>query len=152
MERRPPSFTRTDTLLPYTTLCRAEDGCGPAGLVGRTAPPGDHCACHRLWLEYCRPPAVVDPGWPDKSRLASFRHPVGLDGRCGVRPVLCDLRPAPCMAGRPLEPGERDSHRLKRMERLHRGLRRGADRRATVPVSVGCGRSEEHTSELQSLM
>src|SRR3546814_4208243 len=38
MERRPPSSTRTDTLFPYTTLCRSFGASGPYAKVPGTDP------------------------------------------------------------------------------------------------------------------
>src|SRR3546814_17260255 len=35
MNRRPPRSTRTDTLFPYTTLCRSIERGQSAGMVGR---------------------------------------------------------------------------------------------------------------------
>src|SRR3546814_7616680 len=85
MIRRPPRSTRTDTLLPYTTLFRSHHGPGRRALH----------------------PAAGDP--------AHGEGP-GRDLRC------------------------RDGHAVL----LHRHRRR--------PACAGEPRSEEHTSELQSLM
>src|SRR3546814_4947458 len=56
MIRRPPRSTRTDTLFPYTTLFRADDGCYPASATNHrshsepsigpdTWPPGISLPC-----------------------------------------------------------------------------------------------------------
>src|SRR3546814_188098 len=39
MIRRPPRSTRTDTLFPYTTLFRSDDGSGQAGSLAPEAGP-----------------------------------------------------------------------------------------------------------------
>src|SRR3546814_10230090 len=92
MIRRPPRSTRTDTLLPYTTLFRSADKCSAqhAGIlsVHKTAVTDG-----KDWIGLLvQPPPVID--------LAEQRR--GLDGQ--------------------------------------------------DPFRLGDGRSEEHTSELQSLM
>src|SRR3546814_17175045 len=46
MRRRPPRSTRTDTLFPYTTLCRSMMGHGMTGVVGGGAMSGIDMA---LW-------------------------------------------------------------------------------------------------------
>src|SRR3546814_16055813 len=61
MIRRPPRSTRTDTLVPYTTLFRSQRGAVPA-----VATPH-----HR------RPPLVAFPGVAETQRLAG-RAPRGL--------------------------------------------------------------------------
>src|SRR3546814_8928536 len=86
--RRPPRSTRTDTLVPYTTLFRSPDRLHP--------------------------------------------HP-----------------PAPA-AGGPRHRGDASGvHRAGGQERPHRGARTAPARRDRA---AGADRSEEHTSELQSLM
>src|SRR3546814_1083700 len=93
MIRRPPRTTRTDTLCPYTTLFRSQDGHG-----GADRNPGG------------RRPAAAGRFAADPA-LAAQRGPAGRD------------HPAPVVA---------DAFR---------------------PAARGEGRrSEEHTSELQSLM
>src|SRR3546814_10550849 len=95
MIRRPPRFTRTDTLFPYTPLCRSGVRRRGAEAVRRGRPPGH----------------------------------VGYGGR---------------------------GRRRRRIGRGRRGCGvRGGGRRPEVEVRLrfeGGGRSEEHTSELQSLM
>src|SRR3546814_8071047 len=88
MLRRPPRSTRTDTLFPYTTLCRSIDS--PAGTGGPSASPDSQ--------------AIPDSDWTSRSCPGRSRH--------GPRNVL---------GGR---------------GRVH----------------ANAQRSEEHTSELQSLM
>src|SRR3546814_10687282 len=48
MIRRPPRSTLTDTLFPYTTLCRAGEDPSREGLHDTPARVG------RAWKEYCR--------------------------------------------------------------------------------------------------
>src|SRR3546814_6729278 len=99
MIRRPPRSTRTDTLLPYTTLFRS----------GRDA-------------------ALRHPEDPRRHR--------GPDGRASQEPVA-----AHAVRDRPVPARRRQGGDLRRPAR---GIRGRGGRRAD--------RSEEHTSELQSLM
>src|SRR3546814_8196705 len=94
MIRRPPRSTRTDTLFPYTTLCRSRDGRG--------------AGC----------------------RLARVGDDIALLGRRPGRPTAKDGIQA----------------------RLASSI--GAERVVADDIDVGVLliRSEEHTSELQSLM
>src|SRR3546814_15626994 len=92
MIRRPPRSTRTDTLFPYTTLFRSDEGLGRARQLGGLGGPGG-------------------------------------DSRSGlVAHCVSALEPR-------LHVGEAVLQRLVRGERTTEGVR-----------------SEEHTSELQSLM
>src|SRR3546814_7198483 len=84
MIRRPPRATRTDTLFPYTTLCRAPSVADPRAGAGAPPREADRPRCQRAG-------ARTDDG---------VRHP----------------------------------------------------RRRVLHPEGGAGRSEEHTSELQSLM
>src|SRR3546814_2788310 len=97
MIRRPPQSTRTDTLSPYTTLVRSDDGHG----------------------------RLVDAG-PCEQRWRVARD---VDGESAEqRPVN-----RPRKAERPADPAEAQD--------------------LLQPAHFGnAGRSEEHTSELQSLM
>src|SRR3546814_5658558 len=104
MIRRPPRSTRTDTLLPYTTLFRSDAERGAAGRAGRVG-------------EVLGPDRVV-----------------GLEIACHVREVDGHVDQVfPARAAGP-------EHRAYIGE--HRARLRGDV----------VGRSEEHTSELQSLM
>src|SRR3546814_16668249 len=67
MIRRPPRSTRTDTLFPYTTLFRSDDGAWHAGAA---------CAAHRLW----RRDQAVDPTATVLERCTS--------GQVGPQPPL----------------------------------------------------------------
>src|SRR3546814_4222381 len=98
MLRRPPRATRTDTLVPYTTLCRS-DADRRAGLE----PPGDFGLLAQA-LEH------------------------------GVTP-------------------QRDTHGMP--FRVRQPLARGVEHESQIggiARIIGARRSEEHTSELQSLM
>src|SRR3546814_4528150 len=98
MRRRPPRSTRTDTLFPYTTLCRS--------------PSGQH--------------HVVDA-----EHAASLEHTAEFgEQRRFVLDVHADMHHVGAVEGRRLE---------------------GKRKRARLPVGDAI-RSEEHTSELQSLM
>src|SRR3546814_8215691 len=100
MIRRPPRSTRTDTLFPYTTLCRS---------LGRQETP-------------CRTP-TFSPRW---ARLTPPPSPA-------ERPVPAPCSPATASASRD-----------------------GPDTNLAAPPAptnfAAPSRSEEHTSELQSLM
>src|SRR3546814_1358614 len=110
MIRRPPRSTRTDTLFPYTTLCRSwgatRNGSGQKkGPQREAAVPGesDQAAC---WSSS-----------PESATLSSF---AGVSSGAAVG-----------------EPNRMTS---------------GTQARAASRSSASMGRSEEHTSELQSLM
>src|SRR3546814_3706935 len=114
MIRRPPRSTRTDTLFPYTTLFRSDDGAGHgegAELGGREE-AGEH------------------------------HHRAELDRECGVA-----LGKGQCNG----TPDARQAQILDKPDITSRGpLKAPAPASpAARPWSV---RSEEHTSELQSLM
>src|SRR3546814_1847436 len=118
MIRRPPRSTRTDTLCPYTTLCRSDQV--------------------RLLPE-------IVAGQPD----------VGPAHRRDVREqrVGDDVATGPKMLSRPLEVhrvpvGDRRDHQVQARGTVLLVLQ-GPVGKAALPVRV---RSEEHTSELQSLM
>src|SRR3546814_8980035 len=126
MIRRPPRSTRTDTLLPYTTLFRSDAERGAAGRAGRVG-------------EVLGPDRVV-----------------GLEIACHVREVDGHVDQVfPARAAGP-------EHRAYIGE--HRARLRGdvvGDKLAIgivfvaghgVAGRIAWARSEEHTSELQSLM
>src|SRR3546814_8216863 len=96
MIRRPPRSTRTDTLFPYTTLFRAQQGVDGAEAALR------------------RDPALVAAGGVQAHRIA--------------------------LAQRQVRDDQRRVQRVVEVRQRARPLRRGGLR------------SEEHTSELQSLM
>src|SRR3546814_1481853 len=133
--RRPPRSTRTDTLFPYTTLFRSDLGLLPVrrgvrirlahhdhDLAAGIAGPGDVVL---LPVEDVLV-AVLDRLEPDVLGVGGGHVRLG-HGECGPDlPVEQRLEPLRLLLGRP-DP----------LEHLH------------VPR---VGRSEEHTSELQSLM
>src|SRR3546814_7971404 len=100
MIRRPPRFTRSDTLFPYTTLFRS-------------APKGGFCKTKHEFINEIRAPLPVyaDPG----------------AGYVQTAPERYDVR--------------------KQRRAATKQIQRRLDRHAPL-----AGRSEEHTSELQSLM
>src|SRR3546814_10018353 len=131
MIRRPPRSTRTDTLFPYTTLFRS--AIAPGGYLAT--------ALH-----------VVDRALSITVRLADGRHlraeVVGKDGASDLAllKIAADLPPLPLAPepalGAPV---------------CAVGNQFGLDLSVTCGVvsalhRAGTGRSEEHTSELQSLM
>src|SRR3546814_4544322 len=130
MIRRPPRSTRTDTLLPYTTLFRSI----LAGRRGR----GDFHAGQRV-----RGTADLALGRPLRPEPAVDAH----DG--DRRPRLChaDARRPPRLAG--MDALRRRAARRRHAQ--HPGDGTGA-MDGNLPGSPGTERSEEHTSELQSLM
>src|SRR3546814_5769807 len=170
--RRPPRSTRTDTLFPYTTLFRSRYG---GGCRGR----GDFCG--GLARRACRAGDRREGGRTAGGRqLAGQRLFGGLARyRMPTRPpltamtldagLLGDLhrRAAPAFTGgdqadRPA--GNRDDDgpaTLGACEHFQKAPRRGdadADRLFVIVIGqalehrLARGRSEEHTSELQSLM
>src|SRR3546814_8802386 len=65
MIRRPPRSTRTDTLFPYTTLCRSPTG-------SRRRPP---TARRRRTADGSRPEARAESAFPLSLRPSSWRSP-----------------------------------------------------------------------------
>src|SRR3546814_8125690 len=128
MIRRPPRSTRTDTLLPYTTLFRS----GEARVRQRKELAGTQEARRSRQEDRRRRQAQGDL----RRRAA----------RAGLRPDARQ-RAAPCVAlvasgcGRHLDQGRERAARILVARRRARGRDRYRPQR-----------SEEHTSELQSLM
>src|SRR3546814_6597090 len=134
MIRRPPKSTRTDTLFPYTTLFRSGRGRVSAGLsVSQSRHEGPAGATLRRGF-------LRAPGWARNGHECGDRRSGRLeDDEFGFDPSSSPPR----KAGFPLlrewrEENQRNHIRLPKPGGSH--VRR--DR----------GRSEEHTSELQSLM
>src|SRR3546814_5910444 len=96
MIRRPPGSTRTDTLFPDTTLCRAVEADPAYGL---------RAACAGCWV------GGADPAYGSSSWLAAYLT--------------------------------RETYSPERVSTLIT---------SSWPTNSGTRRSEEHTSELQSLM
>src|SRR3546814_15408161 len=119
MRRRPPRSTRTDTLLPYTTLFRSGRRGRGVGCVALATGQGDG------ETEGKQESAHGHPGeWTGSPSLAS---------RVRVPKRLCSLP----LKGRALKRSRGDLRPVA-----------GVDR----DDAAGQVRSEEHTSELQSLM
>src|SRR3546814_3094496 len=122
MIRRPPRSTRTDTLFPYTTLFRSPGDVRHALLLLPAGPADEHHRRHHVY--HCR----------SAHRL---REPGGLTWAALVQPTACSA--------------------WKSRRSTAEGCKTSAPTRA---ASGRCGsswhslssRSEEHTSELQSLM
>src|SRR3546814_4024389 len=128
---RPPELTRTDTLLPYTTLFRPAEE--PATTVLGHALQLRRIGVAQVEADHVQP--EIDP------RLPGRPHRFARIATAGLQPV-----------------GDKhDAGRLLRLPQLldrllHRCReRRHADRVETFDL-LDHGRSEEHTSELQSLM
>src|SRR3546814_1290068 len=135
MIRRPPRSTRIDTLFPYTTLFRSPDR-GPHPLT-----PVERTAIGEI-LKHQRRAAVIERrrirrGEP---RRPSDRceHPGREEGARGRRPAGARHRHHEAAIG---DDAGRDRPR-------HGG---GGDRETLAEIAAA-QRSEEHTSELQSLM
>src|SRR3546814_21066188 len=79
--RRPPSYTRTDTLFPDTTLCRSRDaGARRAGLCAGAAAPLRRFAGPALAVG--RPALELSPD--AAARGAHHRQPPGPGRRCEI--------------------------------------------------------------------
>src|SRR3546814_9236827 len=125
MIRRPPRSTRTDTLFPYTPLFRSS------------------------------------PGQPGESRGAA-RWPARRRARPGVHRERADIGERHPCPGKRHEPDawRNDGHAVEHADdgrgphdaELRRWTRRGAVQCTSRGSCRSGGRSEEHTSELQSLM
>src|SRR3546814_14768564 len=128
MLRRPPRSTRTDTLFPYTTLFRSEDGIGPERQHHRLrTEPGLHAADHR-------PPAI--------RFQALFLERHGIVPAAGQGHV--ELAVVPGAFERAARQSQR--HRTTRLDRRQR------DRRAAGPVgstiwAVARGSEERRVGE-----
>src|SRR3546814_1331247 len=122
MIRRPPRATRTDTLLPYTTLFRAHGRMRGLATLGEDMRRNRH----------------VEPG---------AAGTIGIDVRADVEAAR------PCR----LDPRDRLRHQLAPQRRIGGLDVKNLDLRAAAfadrhrLVAGGEQRSEEHTSELQSL-
>src|SRR3546814_9985381 len=128
MLRRPPRSTRTDTLFPYPTLFRSDSGTPFSLATASTTSNSSLLICFSLrGGRFCR-----------RRLVGSFV--------CGF--LLCLLaraRVAPRLVPRGRQA---QCHPVRHQPRLVDVVEADFDRRA-VDIE---GRSEEHTSELQSLM
>src|SRR3546814_2385544 len=130
MVRRPPRSTRTDTLFPYTTLFRST----PQGRGDGADDHQDHEGRHGDMVE-------AAGGVRNRSR----------GRRC------CRARPAAAQGPSPSPACGRRCP--KSLPPRRRGADEGARAQRSVLLTLACGpgttakaRSEEHTSELQSLI
>src|SRR3546814_4104834 len=136
MIRRPPASTRTDTLLPYTTLFRSPVGAG--GRTGLLVPGGGGAAAGE----------GLRGGTHDFRRrrgaLVRRRNRRRGGGGRPRRPVR--------LAGRGMAPGQECEHRPPHRRGLC--LMNDTIKPPTILLTAAQAtvRSEEHTSELQSLM
>src|SRR3546814_5006882 len=138
MIRRPPRSTRTDTFVPYTPLFRSHESVG-----------GRRHAVARVRVEMVR----AEPGPHQLGRGVALEDGplAGAEHADGRRPLLLQRALAPL------------GHHVERLVPAHR-LERAVLRIGAAPLAqqrrrqpVGAihdlgERSEEHTSELQSLM
>src|SRR3546814_9449549 len=150
MIRRPPRSTRTDTLFPYTTLFRSAD----AAAAARTRPPrrrpGELLTDRRAAAPrrqdrpaLRRRAGAAVPGAPRRAVVPQPPEPAGADAEAAFPGLRAARQPARRHAA---------THRRRpRPPRACSGDLRG-------PRGPPAGdlerrrRSEEHTSELQSLM
>src|SRR3546814_5205212 len=142
MIRRPPRSTRTDTLFPYTTLFRSSEGqlqyeprrrpLLQGARLGRLCPYDLDERAHRQFRpgQLCRRQTRHRRSFEvDRARHAALRRPLERDR------TLC------------LDTDDRQhSDRYARAEKARRGVEKARSRQDRAL------RSEEHTSELQSLM
>src|SRR3546814_2989087 len=149
MIRRPPRSTRTDTLFPYTTLFRS-----PAGADedrGERAAEGERQGLQGAPREAER--RDQDAGGEDRRTDSPM---AGREGQAGRRAEAEGAaRPGAQRAGdRPAqrrpEPGQRAE--VRRDSRNGAAARRGQGGTGKSHTERGGDKSEEHTSELQSLI
>src|SRR3546814_5538857 len=124
MIRRPPRSTRTDTLFPYTTLFRS---CQAVGIGGFQSLRQNQRAAHRQGAEYTGDRAI------ENQRESQQQNAIG--------PARMRLVAGGDVIG---QIAVRDGYAL--------GASGGARREYDISLVAGHDRSEEHTSELQSLM
>src|SRR3546814_5594799 len=140
MLRRPPRSTRTDTLFPYTTLFRS---LGYGRLRRQLPARRDADPLRELQPDGQVPRPAGDRARP-RRRLPGDRPLCSEEaGSCGGRAAPCG-RSAPRSELLPLRHHARPA-RLPALSARWHGEGRGAPRGRAL-------RSEEHTSELQSLM
>src|SRR3546814_2707482 len=128
MIRRPPRSTRTDTLLPYTTLFRSPPRCRDRSLALSQRSRRDNLRrLNRDPVQHPRESRARTLGQPE-------RHPV----------------PAPHWRERRQTPARARSERTKALEET--SLKAETPITQAIETISGVDRSEEYTSELQSLM
>src|SRR3546814_4801647 len=132
MIRRPPVSTLTDTLVPYTTLFRASRSLTTAaGRILSSPPTVSQIASSMRWLSA----SASRPKGETKPRADSSRPPTGLS----VHSARWSSR-----SDRAREAGKRK--RVRFLKNI------GSPGMGSEESEWGKPRSEEHTSELQSLM
>src|SRR3546814_4937662 len=129
MIRRPPRSTHTDTLFPYTTLFRSEE---------------DHQAA-----EGCRKlPRIRQPSGVDGAERRSGHPARTASAGAARRRPFRDVGPE-----RPLSPRDQPEQPSEAADRTACARHHRPQRKAHASGVRRCAvRSEEHTSELQSLM
>src|SRR3546814_4965531 len=136
MLRRPPRSTRTDTLCPYTTLFRSVPGYQPANAAPGAAQTAE--AAGKTAENYVRDFALG-------REVSVTRNALGTVKRLSVAVALRNPE-----TGKP-----RSAKEIAALEQLIKGAV-GYDQGRGDVVAVSArkfvARSEEHTSELQSLM
>src|SRR3546814_4710254 len=148
MLRRPPRSTRTDTLFPFTTLFRS-----PRGDPVRSGAAADRKSAHRSRIA-ARPAGSALRGVHHARHSAAGRI-ARRSGPCGTRQRVAGHD---AVAGVPRSEAIFDGK--WGIPRLRAWFRPALAYPSTPPsphppaVAIGCARrrSEEHTSELQSLM
>src|SRR3546814_9476420 len=123
MIRRPPRSTRPDTLFPYTTVFRSRGA--------RLAPPPRHRSRDEQLMAVTDAPKIITARFDHDDSHTIDRY-LATGGYTGLRAALG------------MAPTEVGDH-VKTASLLGRGG-------AGFPAGTKWGRSEEHTSELQSLM
>src|SRR3546814_1258458 len=133
MIRRPPRSTRTDTLFPYTTLFLSISASAAGDGAERD-------------LRHLRLSGTGDAGRPDTGGLFAWRSRSAAP-RDGQEDSGGDGRPAVAVRAGLRRPADQrgEGERTVRLDRQVRGLWLQQEPRR-------CIRSEEHTSELQSLL
>src|SRR3546814_3556300 len=144
MIRRPPRSTRTDTLFPYTTLFRSADAPRPAEDEGASGTPQGRQAAPAAGAHEAL------QGRKDQSArgLPADRHPDS-DLLCALQGADADDRDA-APALRAVDQGPVGARPAAHIEPVRPARLQPA--RLPRHRRAGAARSEEHTSELQSLM
>src|SRR3546814_9657697 len=174
MIRRPPRSTRTDTLLPYTSLCRSP-GHAPQGFLALFT---QKCECSTIHVAGSDPVVLANRVQPPSIRGNTIKGPYRTIVVAGQYPEAHGYAPLrgyaqPIYSGKRFIPVDSEFERavLRDLLRLRWSFdRAGLDLLLEKPVfdtltPIGSCRpdfllearsrstkSEEHTSELQSLM
>src|SRR3546814_7076340 len=161
MIRRPPRSTRTDTLFPYTTLFRSEGDKPMNAVTGTRCSPASGDAAPATAPKVLRRgiAAVAGAGllmWTGVASAATAGYADLVDR---VAPAVVNIfttQPAPSaqaspFGSSPFGPGGPFEDFARRFGIPIPGTPQGGAPARPVHA-LGSGRSEEHTSELQSLM